>query len=189
MYEIKKYNNDLDLSFFYQRCQEKGFFNNASQKRLIDSFDRQRYFDLWILFYKNQPVGSTAVHDFDDVMGENSYRICVRTCVLTALLPIKHVRTKEGITKHQNICSQIFIPVTLNALPKDGRYYITSSNKCEASMQKVNGIWANLLSRQGVIKKIKDVFYRGADQTVWQLNDEEFVKQIDQHTRWEYQIV
>jgi len=189
MYEIKKYGNDLDLSFFYQRCQEKGFLNNASQKRLIDSFSKQKYFNLWILFYDNLPVGSTAVHDFDEVMGENSYRICVRTCALTELLPIKHMRTKDGITKHQNICSQIFIPVTLNALPKDSKCYITSSNKDEASMQKVNGIWAKLLSKQGVIKKVKDVFYRGANQTVWQLNTEEFMKQIDRHTKWEYQTV
>jgi hypothetical protein len=56
-------------------------------------------------------------------------------------------------------------------------------------MQKVNGIWAKLLSKQGVIKKVKDIFYRGTNQTVWQLNTEEFMKQIDQHTKWEYQTV
>ena len=103
MYEIREYQKDMDLSFFYKRCQQKGFTNNDSQKSLIDTFEKQKFYKLWVLFYNNMPVGTTAAHDFDDVMGENSYRICVRTCVLSELLPIKHVRTKDGIINHQNI--------------------------------------------------------------------------------------
>ena len=178
----------MDLSFFYELCLKKGFMNNSSHLRLIDTFKQQRFYKLWILFYNNLPVGTTAAHDFDDVMGENSYRICVRTCLLSEMLPIKHVRTKDGIVNHQNIVSQIFIPVTLGALPNGSKCYITSSDKDEASMKKVNGIWTKLLSRQGVLEKVKDVFYRGTNQTVWLLNNQQFFKQLDQSARWEYSL-
>ena len=140
MYQIREYQQGMDLSAFYQSCLERGFTNNSSSKCLIDTFEQQKFFKLWILFYNDMPVGSTVAHNFDDVMGENSYRICARTCVLSDMLPIKHVRTKGGITNHQNVCSQIFIPVTLNALPDGSRCYITSSDKDEASMKQVNGI-------------------------------------------------
>jgi len=189
MYQIQEYNNSIDLSSFYDCCLQKGFINNASQKRLVDTFKNQKYFKLWILFYNNVPVGSTVAHDFDEVMGEHSYRICARTCVLSDQLPIKHIRTKDGIVHHQNICSQIFIPVILKTLPQDSKYYITSSNKDEASMKQVNSIWTKLLAKQGVLKETKNVFYRGADQTVWQLMTEVFLEQLDAHTKWEYKLV
>jgi hypothetical protein len=189
MYQIKEYQRGMDLSIFYQMCLARGVMNNASPKSLIDTFQQQKFFKLWILFYNNIPVGSTVAHNFDDVMGEHSYRICARTCVLSDMLPIKHIRTKDGIINHQNVCSQIFIPVMLNALPSNSKCYITSSDKDEASMKKVNGIWAKLLSKQGVLERVKDVFYRGANQTVWFLNREQFLKQLEQHTRWEYRLV
>ena len=189
MYSIQEYQRNIDLSSFYQRCLEKGFMNNASPKRLIDTFERQKFFKLWILFYNKLPAGSTVAHDFDDVMGKNSYRICARTCVLSDMLPIRHIRTKDGIINHQNVCSQIFIPEILRTLPQDSDCYITSSNKDEASMKQVNGIWAKLLSRQGVLERVKDVFYRGAEQTVWRLNREQFLAQLKRHPQWEYNTV
>lgn len=188
MYQIKEYQKNMDLSFFYDLCLKKRFMNNSSPLRLIDTFKQQKFYKLWILFYNNLPVGTTAAHDFDDVMGENSYRICVRTCLLSEMLPIKHVRNKNVIINHQNIVSQIFIPVTLGVLPSGSKCYITSSDKDEASMKKVNVIWTKLLSRQGVLEKVKDVFYRGTTQTVWLLNNQQFFKQLDQSAQWEYSL-
>lgn len=188
MYEIKEYQRDMDLSFFYKRCQQKGFTNNASQKSLIGTFEKQKFYKLWVLFYNNMPVGTTAAHDFDDVMGKNSYRICVRTCVLSELLPIKHVRTKDGIINHQNIVSQIFIPIIINALPIKSGLYITSSKKDEASMRLVDSIWARLLMKQKSLKKIREVHYRGTEQTVWQLVPKIFLKNLYQHPRWQYKV-
>ncbi len=189
MYQIKEYKQGMDLSIFYQLCLERGFMNNSSPLRLIDTFKQQKFYKLWILFYNNLPVGTTAAHEFDEIMGENSYRICVRTCLLRKMIPIKHIRTKDGIINHQNIVSQIFIPVTLNALPNNSKCYITSSDKNEASMKQVNGIWTKLLSKQGVLERVKDVFYRGANQTVWLLNNERFLKQLNQYSRWEYSLI
>lgn len=189
MYQIKEYQQGMDLSIFYQMCLERGLTNNSSHKNLIDTFRQQKFFKLWILFYNNIPVGTTVTHDFDNVMGENSYRICARTCVLSDMLPIKHIRTKDGIINHQNICSQIFIPVILNALPNNSQCYITSSDKDEASMKQVDSIWTKLLSKQGVLEKVKDVFYRGANQTVWLLNSVQFFKQLKQHPQWEYKLI
>lgn len=189
MYQIKEYQKGMDLSIFYQMCLARGFMNNSSPKQLIDTFRQQKFFKLWILFYDDLPVGSTVAHDFDDVMGENSYRICARTCVLSDMIPIKHVRTKGGITNHQNICSQIFIPVILEALPEGSRCYITSSDKEGASMKQVNGIWTKLLSKQGVLEKVKEVFYRGANQNVWFLDREQFFKHLKRHYQWEYRLI
>lgn len=188
MYQIKEYRPGMDLSIFYQMCLERGFLNNSTAENLIYTFDQQKFFKLWILFYNGLPVGSTAAHDFDDLMGENSYRICARTCVLSDMLPIKHVRTRSGITNHQNICSQIFIPVIINALPNNSRCYITSSDKNEASMRQVNDIWARLLEKQGVLEKVKNIFYRGSDQTVWLLNNKEFFLRLHQEPIWEYRL-
>jgi hypothetical protein len=189
MYRIQEYHKDMDLSTFYQKCLDRGIMNNASPKRLIDTFKQQKFFKLWILFYNNIPAGSTIAHDFDDVMGENSYRICARTCVLSDMLPIRHIRTKDGIINHQNVCSQIFIPVILNALPTDSKCYITTSDKDEASMKQVNWVCANIFSKQGVLERVDDVFYRGATQTVWLVHRERFFEQLAQHPRWEYSTV
>ena len=41
MYRIQEYHKDMDLSTFYQKCLDRGIMNNASPKRLIDTFKQQ----------------------------------------------------------------------------------------------------------------------------------------------------
>jgi len=190
MYEIRKYSDDLDLSFFYQRCEQKGFTNNSSKKKLVDSFKNQKEFQLWVLYYNGLPVGTTGAHSFDDVMGENSYRICVRTCVLTDELNIKNIRSiRDGINKHQYVSSQFFIPLCIEWAPKGSKLYITTSDKDEASMRLVHNLFFPELSKIGIVEKIKNIVYRGAEQTVWQLMPEVFLKNLNRYPRWEYKSV
>jgi hypothetical protein len=190
MYEIKKYNEDLDLTFFYKKCAEKGFTNNSSKEKLIDSFKNDKEYQLWILYYNNKPVGSTAIHSFDDIMGKNSYRICVRTCILTDELNILNVRSvKTGINKHQNISSQIYIPLCIKYTPTNSKLYITSSNKEKASMKLVHKIFLPELSKMSIVKKIKNIIYKGTEQTVWQLFPDLYLKSLEKYPKWSYKII
>jgi len=190
MYEIKKYNDNLDLSFFYQRCAMKGFKNNSSKKKLVDIFKNEKDYQLWILYYNNKPIGSTGFHSFDDVMGKNSYRICVRTCVLTDELDILNIRPLSNIIKkHQNISSQIYMPLCIKFTPKNSNLYITTSNKEEASMKLMHRIVFPELGKMGVVKNIKNIIYKGTEQTIWQLFPDLYLKSLEQHPRWEYRLV
>jgi hypothetical protein len=190
MYEIKEYNENLDLTYFYNKCKEKGFINNSSKSKLIKNLKKEKEFKLWILYYNNKPVGSTAFHSFDDVMGENSYRICVRSCVLSDELNIKNIRSiRGGINKHQYVSSQFFIPLCIEWTPKDSKLYITTSNKDEASMRLVHNLFFPELSKIGIVKKIKNIFYGGVEQTVWQLIPEVFLESLNKCLRWDYKYI
>jgi len=190
MYEIKEYNENLDLTYFYNKCKEKGFINNSSKSKLIKNLKKEKEFKLWILYYNNKPVGSTAIHSFDNVMGENSYRICARSCVLSDELNIKNIRSiRGGIDKHQYVSSQFYIPLCIEWAPKGSKLYVTTSNKNEASMRLVHNLFFPQLSKIGIVKKIKNIFYGGVEQTVWQLLPEVFLESLNKCPRWDYKYI
>ena len=171
MYEIREYNENLDLTYFYNKCKEKEF-------------------KLWILYNNNKPIGSTALHSFDDIMGSNSYRICARTCVITEDTHLHNIRTlSKTILQHQNITSQIFIPVCLDYTKNKGTVYITTSDKDIASMKNVHNIYAPALCKKGILKKIKDVFYKGTQQTIWELIPNVFYDSLKNHQKWNYKYI
>jgi hypothetical protein len=187
MYEIKEYNDNLDLTYFYNKCKEKGFINNSSTSKLIKNLNNEKEFKLWILYYNNNPIGTTAVHSFDDIMGSNSYRICARTCVLSEETHVRTIRTmNKTILQHQNITSQIFIPVCLEWVNKRGNVYITTSDKEVASMKGVHTVYAPALSKVGILENIKDVVYKGTQQTVWQLFPDIFFEELKKYPNWDY---
>jgi hypothetical protein len=190
MYEIKEYNENLDLTYFYNKCKKKGFNNNSSKERLYDSLKNEKEIKLWILYYNNKPIGSTAVHSFDDIMGTNSYRICARTCVLGEETHVRTIGTmNKTILQHQNITSQIFIPVCLEWVNKKGNVYITTSDKDVASMRGVHNIYAPALCKKGVLKNIKDVLYKGTKQTIWQLFSDVFFEELNKYPKWDYKYI
>ena len=184
MYNIVQWSENLDLTEFYKAAKERGFENNSSQQSMIDCFRNEREKNIWILYYNNVPVGSVAAHSFDDVMGENSYRIAARTCVFTDKLPINNLRTKNQIITHQHVTSQFLIPVCLEWTPIDSRVFITS-NENEAGTQKlVHRIFCPAMEKSGQMKKIKDVFYRGTLQTVWEFFPKNFYEELNKYERW-----
>lgn len=190
MYEIREYNENLDLTYFYNKCKEKGFINNSSNSKLIKNLNKQKEFKLWILYNNNKPIGSTALHSFDDIMGSNSYRICARTCVITEDTHLHNIRTlSKTILQHQNITSQIFIPVCLDYTKNKGTVYITTSDKDIASMKNVHNIYAPALCKKGILKKIKDVFYKGTQQTIWELIPNVFYDSLKNHQKWNYKYI
>jgi len=184
MYKIIPWSEELDLSLFYTEAEKRGFKNNSSRKMLIDSFKKEKEWSVWILYYNDAPVGSVAAHSFDDVMGVNSYRIAARTCVFSDKLPLSSLRTRNQIVTHQHVTSQFLIPVCINWTPKGSRLYITS-NESEVGTQKlVHRIFAPAMESSGQMKRIKDVFYRGTQQTVWEIFPDKFYQELNKNIRW-----
>lgn len=187
MFKIIPWSNDLDLTIFYETALIKGFINNSSKEKLINCFANEREKQVWILYYDNEPIGSVAAHSFDDVMGPNSFRIAARTCVFTDKIKSTYgrgLRTYRVITENQNPTAQFLIPVCIEWAPKGSRLFITSNESKVGTQRRVHNIFGPLMEKQGMMKKIKTVFYRGHEQTVWELFPDKFYEVLNRHPRW-----
>ena len=187
-FNLVPWSEQLDLTKFYAAAHARGFENNSSQQALIDCFRNEREKQVWILYLGQEAVGSVAAHSFDDVMGPNSYRIAARTCIFTDRLVGVYgtaLRTISVITKHQNPTAQFLIPACIKWAPNDSRLYITTNENSVGTQRRVHNIFGPALERQGAMKKIKQMFYRGTDQTVWELYPDVFLNQLEQHPRWQ----
>ena len=183
MYKIVPWSEDLDLIEFYATANAKGFINNASQKMLVDSLAKEKQWAVWILYYNDVAVGSVAAHSFPEI-GDDAYRIAARTCVFTDLLPTNSLRTKNQIVTHQHVTSQFLIPACVEWAPKGSRLYITSNENDAGTQRLVHRIFGPAMEATGQMKKIKDVFYRGTDQTVWEIFPVRFYEELNKHSRW-----
>lgn len=183
MFKIIPYSDDLDLSSFYQIAHKKGFVNNSSKKMLVDCFKNEREKQIWILYYKENPVGSVAAHSFDE-MGPNSYRIAVRTCFFSDMFPLHGLRTRKEIVTHQHVTSQFFIPTCIDWAPKGSKLYITTNQNETGTQRLVHKIFAPAMEETGQMSRIKDIFYRGNNQTVWELHVEKFLEELGKYPKW-----
>ena len=194
MYKIVPWSNQLNLENFYKEASVCGFENNSSQHMLVDCFRGEKKWQVWILYHNNIALGSVAAHSFNE-MGDNSYRIAARTCVLSSLLPkiinresgllnISGLRTIKGIVTHQNITSQFLIPTCLDWVPKSSKLYITSNENEVGTQRLVHRIFGPAMEKTGQMKRIKDIFYRGSMQTVWEFFPDRFLEEINKHERW-----
>lgn len=185
MYKIIEWNEKLDLSEFYAECSKRGFINNSSQKMMIDCFKNEKEWNAWILYKDSKAIGSVVVHSFDDMMGPNSYRILARTCVLDGVVNGGGLGTpRKYIQQHQNITCQFFIPLCIEWCGKGNKLYATSNESKEASQKLVHNIYFPLLAKQGEFKKIKNIYYRYTNQTVWQLDPDKFLENLSKYPRW-----
>lgn len=186
MLKLIPWAEDLDLDEFYAEAARRGFDNNSSQKKMIDCLRNENQWAAWILYQDNRAMGSVAAHSFDNVMGPNSYRICVRTCILPHERKYKAViSAKRAIAEHQNLTSQFFIPQCITWAGEDKNLYITSNENSSGSQKLVHTIFFPTLAKTGVMTRIGDVFYRGTDQTVWQLNTKQFLDELAVAPKWE----
>lgn len=183
MYKIIPWSEQLDLVDFYARAKAKGFVNNASQKMMVDSLAKEKEWCVWILYYNNIAVGSVGAHSFPE-MGDNAYRIAVRTCVFSNILPLNTLRTKNQIVTHQHVTSQFLIPTCIEWAPKNSNLYITSNENSTGTQRLVHYIFGPAMEKTGQMKKIKEIFYRETVQTVWQLFPEKFYEELSKHRRW-----
>lgn len=187
MFNIIPWSENLDLSEFYLEAEKRGFINNSSQKHLVDCFKNERLKQVWILYYNNKAIGSVAAHSFDDVMGENSFRIAARTCVFTDMIDGIYgdaLRTKSVITKNQNPTAQFLIPACIDWTLPNARLFITSNESQVGTQKRVHNIFGPLMEKEGMMKRIKEVDYRDHLQTVWELFPDKFYEILNRYPRW-----
>ena len=184
MYEIVKWTPELKLKRFYKDAARRGFRNNSNQRELVEAFVNEREWCVWILYYNKQPVGSVAAHSFDDLMGPNSYRIAARTCVFTDKLPARSLRTRNQIVTHQHATSQFLIPACLAWVPEHAKVYITSNDKDTGTQRLVHRIYFPAMEEKGLVKKIDDLYYRWTIQTVWELDKDKFLEDLEKYPKW-----
>jgi hypothetical protein len=182
-YTIKQYSEELDLTEFYATAQAKGFVNNSSQKMLVDSLAKEKAWCVWILYYKDKAVGSVGAHSFPE-MGDNAYRIAVRTCVFTNMLPTTTLRTRNQIVTHQHVTSQFLIPTCIEWAPKGSNLYITSNESSVGTQRLVHRIFGPAMETTGQMKRIAEMNYRGTNQTVWQLYPDKFYEELAKYPIW-----
>jgi hypothetical protein len=185
MFKMVPWSLDLDLTEFYIKAEAKGFKNNSTQQMLIDCFANERHKQIWILYYDNKAVGSVAAHSLDlPQLGEDAYRICARTCILTDELPLTSLRTISGIINHQNYTAQYLIPACISWTPPWGDLYITSTENAVGSQRLVNRIFCPALEATGVLEFAGKHLYRNTEQSFWKVNVNKFNEELDTHGRW-----
>jgi hypothetical protein len=180
-YTLKPYSDDLDLTDFYQEADRRGFINNASKKMLVDSISNEREWCVWVLYYNDKAVGTVGAHTLE--MIPNAVRICVRTCAFTDMLPTPSLRTRQGITSHQHVTAQFFMPVCID-WAGDRDMYITSHPSEVGTQRLVHTVWGPTLAMTGVLEQGEEMMYRGHKQTFWKLNKEVFLEQLNKEPRW-----
>lgn len=183
MYKLIEWDKDLDLSEFYDEARKKGYCNNDSHESMIKPFDDVDDVKVFILYYNDNAVGSVVAHSFPE-MGENSYRICARTCVLTDKIPTNTLRTRNQIITHQHVTGQFLIPACVEWAGKENNLYITSNNLEGGSQRLVHNVYFPAMEKSGQVEYIKDMKYRGTTQSVWKLNVEKFYHELNKHPRW-----
>lgn len=187
MHKLVQWNEDLNLTDFYTEAKRRGHVNNSSQKVMVDCFRNEEQAQVWILYKDCQAIGSVAAHTFPE-MGGNSYRILARTCVLDGVINPSNTKGlgtgKRYIQQHQNITCQFYVPKMIEWCGIDSNMYATSNQLSGGSQRKVHNIYFPLLERQGEFTKVKEIHYRGTDQTVWKLNPHVFLKNLNCNPRW-----
>lgn len=184
MYEMIEWSEDLDLTDFYEEAARRGHVNNSSQKVMVDCFRNEDKFQVWILYKDGRAIGSVAAHTFPE-MGPNSYRILTRTCVLDGIPPNKGLGTGRWyIQQHQNTTCQFFVPKMIEWCGIDSNMYATSNQLDGGSQRKVHNIYFPLLEKQGEFSRVKEIYYRGTEQTVWKLNPYQFNENLSKFPKW-----
>jgi len=185
MYKMIEWSEDLNLTSFYKKAAEKGFVNNSSQAAMIDCFRNEREWNAWILYQNFIPIGSVAAHSFDDVMGPNTYRILTRVCTFGEARPSNGLITpKKLIAQHQNLTDQFLTPACLEWVNGRGRVFATSNNSKDASQRLVHKYYFPTLAKLDVVKKVKEMDYRGINQTIWEIFPDKFMENLNKFERW-----
>lgn len=181
--QLKPWTEQLDLTDFYAQAAARGHENNASRHMLIDSLAKEREHAVWIFYCNDQAVGSVAAHSLD-IFDRPAYRILARTCCFTDLLPMRTLRTLQGITQHQNYTAQYYLPKCIEWADSTADLYITSNESDVGTQRAVHRVFCPALAKTGCLKKTHTLEYRGHLQTFWKLNVEVFNQQLNALPRW-----
>jgi hypothetical protein len=185
MFYIQEYNENLDLSEYYRLANERGFYNNNSREKLIDTWLHMERWQVWILYYNKTIVGSIAAHSLEElgILGD-AYRIAARTCTFDDLTgQRKTLRTANTIiAKHQNLTAQLLLPLCIEWAGKDKNLYISSNENDTGTQKYVHRLYCPGLRKIGILEEPIELEYRSAIQSFWKLNVKEFYSQME--TQW-----
>jgi hypothetical protein len=185
MHKVVEWSTNLDLTEFYKNALKWNFVNNTSQRVMIDCFNNERLKNFWVLYKHDTPIGFVGAHSFDDVMGPGSYRIMTRCCVIPEFNENQGLRTvKSFVNEHQHYSDQFFYEPCINWTGVDN-VYATSNPSKDATQRIVNDIYFPTLEKIGLVSRIKNVFYRGLEQTVWKIHTKEMLADINRYPRWQ----
>lgn len=186
MHKIVEWSSDLDLTLFYEKAKKWNFVNNVSQQVMIDCFNNEAKKNFWVLYKNDIPMGFVGAHSFDDVMGPNSYRILTRCCTLPEYYDSKGLTTINNlIIRHQSHSDQFFYECCINWAGVENNIYATSNPSKEATQRIVHNIYFPTLEKLGLVSKVKNVVYRGLEQTVWKIHAQEMLDDINRYPRWQ----
>lgn len=184
MYKVVEWSSDLDLTEFYAEARRRGFVNNSSKKAMIDCFNNEPKSKVWILYQDDRAIGSVAAHSFDDVMGPGSYRVLTRVCTFAEARPSKGLITANRlIAEHQNLTDQFLLPACISWTGTEN-LYSTSTAHSVASQRLVHSIYFPTLAKKGLAERIGDIHYRYTDQTLWKINGQAFLDDLERYPRW-----
>lgn len=183
MYKIKKYSEKLDLIDFYRLADERGFYNNNSKEKIIDTWQHMERWQVWFLYYNDIIVGSIAAHSLEElgVLGD-AYRIAARTCTFDDLTgERKSLRTANTIiARHQNLTAQFLLPLCVEWAGKDKDLYISSNENDTGTQKYVHRLYCPGLRKVNVLEDPVELEYRGAIQSFWRMNVSEFYRQMEE---------
>lgn len=184
MHKVIEWSTKLDLSKFYESAIKWNFVNNFSKAVMIDCFNNEREKNFWVLYKNDQPIGFVGAHSFDDIMGPNSYRIMTRCCVIPEHNDNRGLRTANSfMIQHQHYSAQFFYERCINWAGTE-HIYATSNSSEQATQRIVHTKYFPMLEKIGLVTKIKNVFYRGTEQTVWKIHAKEMIADINRYPRW-----
>lgn len=184
-YKIIEYSPSLDLVDFYNENKLRGLENNTGQQEMFDCFRNEKKWNGWLVQYNEKFIGGVCIHSFDDVMGPDSYRIYARSCFHTELSMKPTGYVKSHYSQLQNVGLQLFTPVSIEWAGLDKKFYGSSNSRDVGSAQVVDKVWFPRLAERGIFTKIKEVFYRGHYQNIWELNVTQYLKQIAEVDLWD----
>lgn len=186
MFDIKLYNDDIDLNNFYAEAFKKKFYNNCSKEILIDYIKKYEDANMWILLYGNNAVGTVVAHKLKElgILGKDAYRIGARTCVLTHLIGKHRVKSLKGKTDiHYSHASQFLLPACIEGVGRDKPLYLSTHTGNVGSQNKVHLFWAKYFHKAKVLEDPIELEYKGTFQTFWKINVEKFYETLKPN-RW-----
>jgi hypothetical protein len=187
MYKIKEYSPDLDLSDYYRYAHERGFYNNDSREKLVDTWLHMNRWNLWFVYYGDKIVGSVVSHSLEElgILGD-AYRIAVRTCSFDDLTKDRPgLRTANAvINRHQTITGQLLLPLCIEWAGRNKDLYISSNENDVGTQKIVHRRYCPGLQKIGVVEPPIDLEYRGAIQSFWKFNANVYYEQL-KHNQWQ----
>ena len=180
MFSIKEFSEDLDLTKFYKTAEERGYYNNCNQTVLHDNMKHLNDYKTYLLYWSKTVVGSVCLHSLEElnILGDNAYRIGVRTCMLSHLIDGPKALLVQNYRRApmNHYTSQFLLPMCIKYCGADKPLYISTNDNEAGSQLKVHRTWATIMNKLGYLDDPIELDYRNNFQNFWKLNTEFYLQ-------------